>query len=333
MSRIKLGIIGLGVMGNRMVQAIVRYQLHDQIEVSIVCDSNEKVAQQFAAQLDGVSWTTDYRQVIENAHVDLVYVAAPPAYHHQLILDAIRQNKHVLCEKPLANSLSEAKEMLETATSAGIVHAINFPLNYGVALNHFAQLIADGFIGEIRRIRLDMHFPHWPRAWQQNAWIATRKQGGFILEVGVHWIQAIQKIFGQIAHVQSEVQFPEDGLACETSIVAKMLLESGTTVTVDGVSGIAGKERIALVAYGTEGTLAIENWGELYGGKAGELLERIALDDVPLRASLLENVVSAIRGETAEIYDFGIGYEAQVILEALRNPATTQMVDVRGRYL
>lgn len=333
MNQIKLGIIGLGVMGNRMIQAISRFNLSDQLAVTAVCDVNEQVAQDFANEHRINYWTTEYLQLLENGEVDLVYVAAPPAYHHQIILKAIEYGKHVLCEKPLANSLEEAADMLAAANASGLVHAINFPLNYGLALHKFASMIKEGNIGEVRRIRLDMHFPQWPRAWQQNAWIASRKQGGFILEVGVHWIQAIQKLFGRITHVQSEVQFTSNPEECERSIIAKMQLADGTPITVDGISYIAGQEKIALVAYGTEGTLAIENWGELYGGKVQQPMERISLEDQPIPPSLLENVVRAIRGEQADIYDFGVGYDAQVILEALRNPISSEMVDVRDRYL
>ncbi len=330
MNKVKMGIIGLGVMGNRMIQAISRFNLSEQLKVLAVCDVNETIASEFAAEHKVSLWTTDYMQLLDNVDIDLVYVAAPPAYHHEIILKAIEHGKHVLCEKPLANSLEEAEEMLAAAKASGLVHAINFPLNYGAAINKFASLIKDGYIGEVRRIRLDMHFPHWPRAWQQNAWIASRKQGGFILEVGVHWIQAIQKIFGPITHVQSEVQFSSNPEECERSIIAKMEFADGTPITVDGISHIAGEEKIALIAYGTEGTLTIENWGELYGGKANQPLERISLEDVPVKPSLLENVVRAIRGQEAEIYDFTVGYDAQVILEALRQPTSSESVDVRS---
>lgn len=333
MSKIKLGMIGLGVMGTRMVQAIERHRLHNDLQVTAVCDVHASAVEQFASSLGDVYTTTDYRQLLQEADTDLIYVAAPPKYHYDIVLAAIAHGKHVLCEKPLANSVAQAAEMVTAARQAGIVSAMNFPLQYGVALNHYAQLIEEGYIGELRRLRLDMHFPHWPRAWQQNAWIASREQGGFVLEVGVHWIQAIQKIFGRIVTVESDIQLPMNGVESETSIVATMQLASGTTVTVDGVSGIAGNERIALVAYGTEGMLEIVNWGELYGGKSGQPLEAIAIDTLPPRTSLLEHVVRAIRGEAAEIYDFAVGYEAQVILEALRHPSAGGKVDVREQYV
>ncbi|WP_224654510.1 hypothetical protein, partial [Escherichia coli] len=79
------------------------------------------------------------------------------------------------------------------AKEARIVHAMNFPLNYGQAATKFAELINDNYIGKLRRLQLSMHFPEWPRAWQKTDWVGGRDQGGFVLEVGVHFIQQTLK--------------------------------------------------------------------------------------------------------------------------------------------
>jgi len=330
--KIHMGIIGLGAIGNRIINQIKNQNLGDLIEVTAVCDVNPSLAEETAERLGGIYWTTEYIRLLEQPEIDLVYVAVPPAFHHPIVLKAIEYKKHLFCEKPLANSLSEAAEMAKAAQNAGIIHAMHFPLNYEPALNRFSQLLSEGYIGELRRIRLEMHFPQWPRKWQQNGWVASRKQGGFTLEVGVHWIQAIQKIFGQITHVQSQLHYPADPEKSETSIIGQMMLENGIPVTIDGISHVAGEERIAFTAYGTEGTLSIVNWGKLFAGKVGSLIEELPLDDVPPRLSVLANIAKAIHGEPAEIYDFKVGFNAQVVLEALRNSVSDHLVDITEDY-
>ena len=86
-------------------------------------------------------------------------MAVPPKFHHAIVMDVIRAKKHVLCEKPLANSLEEAKEMADAAKEAGIVHAMNFPLNYGQAATKFAELINENYIGKITTIATHDAFP------------------------------------------------------------------------------------------------------------------------------------------------------------------------------
>lgn len=314
---VKTGVIGLGAIGERLING---FKENSQINVSAVCDIDPTRARKVAEGLDGANWFTEYSELLAVKDIELVYVAVPPAFHKAVVLEAVQQGKHILCEKPLANSLEEAHQMWKAAEGAGIVHAMNFPLNYSTGLNKMAELLANGYIGDLRRINLSMHFPQWPRAWQQNAWVGGREQGGYVLEVGAHFIQAILKMFGSITSVRSEIQFPADPAASETGIIATMRLQDGTAVLVDGMSHIAGEERLALTLFGSKGTLSLENWSSLKGGQIGEKIKEIPLDGFQVKSRLIDEVVKAIRGESAELYDFKVGYEVQAVLEALRRP-------------
>ncbi|WP_010094102.1 Gfo/Idh/MocA family protein [Ornithinibacillus scapharcae] len=312
---IKVGIIGLGAIGQRLIK---QFSLHNEVEIVAVCDQVESLAQATAKELGDVQAYTSHLDLIADDHIDMVYVAVPPKYHHQVVLDVVGAKKHVLCEKPLANSLVEAEEMLRAAQDAKVVHAMNFPLNYDAEANAFADLISKNYIGKLRRLQLTMHFPQWPRVWQKNDWVVSREQGGFVLEVGVHFIQQTLKIFGDITNIQTQLEFPEDPSKSETGIIATAELADGTPVLIEGLSQIAGKEYIGFTAYGTEGILTLDNWGELKGAKNGEELANISIEDQTI-TSLIQELVKAIKGQKAEIYDFQVGYKAQAILEKLRN--------------
>ncbi|WP_042150069.1 Gfo/Idh/MocA family protein [Paucisalibacillus sp. EB02] len=311
---IQIGIIGLGAIGQRLISQFTEYK---EIEVVAVCDHVAALATKKAEELGGVNAYTDYQKLLEDEKIDLVYVAVPPKFHYQIVLDVIQAGKHVLCEKPLANSLKEAEAMLKAAQEANIIHAMNFPLNYGQASARFAELIDQQYVGKLRRLKLTMHFPEWPRLWQKNDWVGGREQGGFVLEVGVHFIQQTLKIFGDIKNIETRLELPDDPTKCETGIIATAELEDGTPVLIDGLSHFSGNEYIGFTAYGTEGVLTLDNWGELKGGKNGEELKEISSTSV-LHKSLLDELTKAIKGEAAEIYDFEIGYKAQAVLEQLR---------------
>ncbi|GGA72418.1 Gfo/Idh/MocA family protein [Ornithinibacillus halotolerans] len=312
---IHIGIIGLGAIGQRL---ITQFNEHDQVKVEAICDTSESILTKTANELSIEKAYLNYQDLINDEQVDLVYVAVPPKFHHKIVMDVIKARKHVLCEKPLANSVKEAEEMLEAAKEAGIIHAMNFPLNYGQAATKFASLIKSGAIGNLRRLQLTMQFPQWPRTWQQNDWIGGREQGGFVLEVGVHFIQQILKLFGDIHHIHTKLELPSDQSKCETGIIATAELHDGTPIIIEGISNIPGKEYIGFTAIGTEGSLSLENWGQLRGAKIGEELKEITLNELPV-SGLIDELVKAIEGEPADIYDFEIGYKAQVVLEKLRN--------------
>lgn len=311
---IHIGIIGLGAIGQRLMK---QFTEHSEVKVVAVCDQLESLVSETANNLEGVKGYTNYQDLIADEQVELVYVAVPPKYHHRIVMDVLEAKKHVLCEKPLANSVDEAKEMAEAAGKSERVHAMNFPLNYGPAANKFGELIRQNYIGKLRRLQLTMHFPEWPRPWQQNEWVGGREQGGFVLEVGVHFIQQTLKLFGDISNIQTRLELPDDTEKCEMGIMATAELSDGTPLLIEGLSHIAGKEYIGFIAYGTEGTLSLENWGELRGGKIGDELKTTLVEE-GAPTNLVNELVKAIHGEPAEIYDFEVGYRAQEILEQLR---------------
>nr|WP_309100254.1 Gfo/Idh/MocA family oxidoreductase [Fredinandcohnia onubensis] len=315
MKHVRVGVIGLGAIGERLIQG---FNANKHTTVTAVVDKEKRRAVEMAKKLGGINWYDNHKDMLANEELDLVYVAVPPKYHHALTMDVIDKGIHILCEKPLANSVEEAKEMLEKAEQAGIIHAMNFPLNYSTSANSFDRLIKEGYIGKLRKLELSMNFPNWPRLWQQNDWVAGREQGGFVLEVGVHFIQLTQRIFGSITYQNCTIELPEDETKCETGVIASLQIENGTPFLINGISQIAGAERIAYTAYGTDGTLSLIDWGKLEGGKLGEEIQSIEIETTET-VTLIDNLVAAIAGKENRLFTFKDGYEAQVILEKLRD--------------
>lgn len=315
MKQVRVGVIGLGAIGERLIQG---FNANKHTTVTAVVDKEKERAVEMAEKLGGINWYDNHKDMLANEELDLVYVAVPPKYHHAVTMDVIDKGVHILCEKPLANSVEEAKEMLEKAEQAGIIHAMNFPLNYSTSVNSFDRLIKEGYIGKLRKLELSMNFPNWPRLWQQNDWVAGREQGGFVLEVGVHFIQLTQRIFGSITYQNSTLELPEDETKCETGVIASLEIENGTPFLINGISQIAGAERIAYTAYGTDGTLSLIDWGKLEGGKLGEEIQPIEIETTET-VTLIDNLVAAIAGKENRLFTFKNGYEAQVILEKLRD--------------
>lgn len=314
------GVIGLGIVSSRIID---QFEKHPEIAVRAVCDVDEARVNDYVRSHSQVSGFTDYRQLMEMRNLDLVYVATPPAFHTEIVTAALKAGKHVLCEKPLANSLEEAAQMLDVARQSGTMHALHFPLQYSDAMYEFERLYHSGYLGELRRVEIVMQFPQWPRSWQQNTWVGSRKQGGYTLEVGVHFIQSVQRVFGPITDTTGTMTYPEDETACEIAVLAAGRLAGvgagNVQVLFNGFSQAGGKERVELNAYGTEGTISLQGWQNLWAGKLGE--ELTAVQPECRHETLVDNLVRAIHGETAVLCDFQVGYDAQSVLETLRDLA------------
>jgi predicted dehydrogenase len=136
----KVAIIGIGALGEGMVKVFAE---HPEVELVAVCDTNTEKVKQCVA-LYHVEGFTNHHDLLIEMEVDMVYVAVPPKWHHDIAIDVMRAGKHILCEKPLANSLEEAENLFRIAKEGNLVHAMNFPLHY---LNHtrkFETLYKDG---------------------------------------------------------------------------------------------------------------------------------------------------------------------------------------------
>lgn len=313
-STIRVGMIGLGVVGERLIDAFLKYP---STEIVAVCDVVQERAESISQQLNGIAWYTNYKELLQETDVDLVYVAVPPKYHHAVALDVIASGKNILCEKPLANSLIEAREMFEHAQQAGVVHAMHFPVYYKEAFKEIKRHVTTGQLGEIRRVEIITQFHKWPREWQQTAWIGGREQGGFVREVIPHYIQMTRALFGKLESIQSQLELPDDPSKCETGILASMKLADGTPVLVNGFSQIAQPEHISFTIYGTQGTMALVDWNKLEIGKYREVPVEVVVKPNDAVQELLTNMVKAINGEEADLIDFQEGYEIQKVLEAL----------------
>ena len=311
---LRVGMIGLGAVATRFYKT---FQDEPGTVIAAVCDVDATVAERVAAEQGNLPWYTDYREMLAGQELDLIYIGVPPKYHHRIALDVLLAGKHILCEKPLANSLEEAEEMARAAEAAGVVTAIHFPTYYGSAGAAFANLVHDDFLGELRRLEVQMHFHQWPREWQMNPWVGGREQGGFTREVMVHYIHLIEAFFGGIASVTSHLEFPADETLSETGLLARMTLEDGTNILVNGLTDIGQHEHIAFTAYGTEGTLSLRNWSELHLSGFGHLPQRVDLPQIASTPILVSELVKAIQGEPADLIDFTFGARIQKTLEAL----------------
>ncbi|MCM3131570.1 Gfo/Idh/MocA family oxidoreductase [Paenibacillus polysaccharolyticus] len=320
MTSLKMAVIGLGKMGLHMIHQAENTQMDIPVEITAVCDANEQSLQEFAATRPSVKTYRDYKQLLDEQQIDLVYIAVPPKYHYPVVMDALDRRIHVFCEKPLANSLEEARKMVEAAEQAGVVHAVHFSMPHESAVLKLQEMVKQQAAGDIRKIDLILQFPQWPRSWQQNEWITSRDQGGFILEVGIHWIHMIQNVFGRLRVLNAQVTYPADQPdACEQEVQAVLEVQGGTRVHLQGISHFAGEERVSMVVYGTEGTIALENWEELMSGKIGQPMSSVEVLESSSELPVLKHVIARIQGKPGRIYTFHDGYEAQQVLEALRN--------------
>jgi predicted dehydrogenase len=308
-----VAIIGLGAIGQRVLRD---FEQHEKVEVTALCDMDETALNGLKERMPNAALYRDHQDMLEREDVQLVYLAVPPKFHQDIALDVIEKGIHLLCEKPLANSLEEAAEMKEAAEKAGIVHAMNFPMVYSTVFHLLKEKVLSGELGGIKRVELNLHFTQWPRAWQRNNWISSREQGGFIREVAPHYIQMIQSLFGKLKVTSSFIDYPEDLQLCEKGFISRLELEGGVPVLFNGVSGIGQKEHLSFKIFGENGTLDLTNWSQLAETKGESESTAIHVERTK-SMNLVTELLNAIEGERAHLVSFDEGLEVQRVLEEI----------------
>jgi len=207
MSEIGVGLVGYKFMGrahsNAYRQVARFFDVDPEPVMRAICGRDEAAVTAAAASLGWESVETDYHQLVNRSDIGLVDVSTPGYLHKDVVIAALEVGKHVLCEKPLANSLEEASEMLAAVRRAGTIAMVNFNYRRVPAVQFAKKLIDDGKLGEIRHWRA-VYLQDWlvdpsiPLAWRLKKEFAG---SGALGDIGAHILDLSQFLIGPVTEV------------------------------------------------------------------------------------------------------------------------------------
>lgn len=310
---IGISIIGLGAIGERLMPIFKEYE---ELEVVSVYDI-DSTRMKTICQAYEVEAAVSIEAILEDPKVQGVYLAVPPKFHKTLAFEIMKAGKHILCEKPLAGTISEAKAMMDLASETNVVNCMNFPLYFGPGYAKLKALLDDKAIGQIKRIELKGIFPDWPRKWQVNPWIDSKDQGGFVREVFTHFIQLTHDYFGYIELDHVDVIYPNDPTKSESDIYGRGHIGQ-IPMVFNGMTGVGHEEDLKLVIWGSEGVIEFVNWRDIYVIDKEKKVS-IELDAYNATYHLIDAFRKAMEGATVSLVDFEAGYHAVKVVETMLN--------------
>ena len=191
MKKVRVGLAGMNVIGLPMGGGAAK---NPRGEIVALCDVVEERMHKHAAELPGsVKLYTDYTAMCSDPEVDAVFVATPNQWHVPIGLSAVRNDKHVMIIKPLADSLPAANELVLAAESAGVVNMMALSTRFADDAQYLGRLNAEGQFGDIyyararsvRRSGIPINRPGF-----------VQKGGGAFRDMGVHMLDAAWWIMG-----------------------------------------------------------------------------------------------------------------------------------------
>lgn len=357
MRALGVGLIGTGYMGkcHALAWNAVAPVFGDvpRPRLAMLCEVDEALAVQRAGEFGFAVATADWKALVAHPDIDVVSITTPNAFHAEMAIAALQAGKHVWCEKPMATSISDAEAMLVAAKAAGTVAALGYNYIQNPAIRLAQRLIADGAIGPVNHVRVEMDEDFMADAAALFSWKSAAASGhGALDDFGVHTFSLIKVLVGEVEGVMADMARPyaERPLAAggkravETHDIATLLLRLSC-----GASGLIAldrsawgrKGRIALQVFGARGTISYDqermNEIELYSADGPADLQgfrRIltapahppydrfipapghGLGFNELKIIECRELLRAIAGEPAHLLDFAAGLRIERTVEA-----------------
>ncbi len=314
---IGLGIIGAGIMGERLLRAAGEHA-GDVVHVTGVWD-HAPAALDRIGSLPGVKRAASAEAVIEGA--ECVYIATPPGTHLGYARAALAAGRAVFLEKPLAVDLADARAFVAEAGAARV--GVNFPFASSQAVERLQSWLRDNVAGAPRGFAVDVGFAAWPRPWQQGAagWLDGAAEGGFTREVVSHFLFLSRRLLGPLYLKSSEVEFGADG-DTERRVAARLDAGGLPGRLTGSVGGTAKDEHNAWTIQGVA-NFRLRDWSVAERQRPDntwapdpEALPHEQARSLALRRQM-EQVARMTRGEPHHLATVVEAFDVQQVVEAI----------------
>jgi predicted dehydrogenase len=314
---IGVGIIGAGIMGERLLRAALEHA-GDVVHVTGIWDHAPAALDRVAGNVPGLPRAASAEAVIEGA--ECVYVATPPGTHLGYARAALAAGRAAFLEKPLAVDLADARAFVAEAAAR---IAVNFPFAMSPAVERLQTWLRDNVAGAPRGFLIDVGFAAWPRPWQQGAagWLDGAAEGGFTREVVSHFLFLSRRLLGPLYVKSSEVEYGAEG-GTERRIAAR-LDAGGLPGRVSGsVGGTAEDEHNAWTIQGVA-NFRLRDWSIAERQRPDgtwvsdpDALPNERMRPLTLRRQL-EQVARMTRGEPHHLATVVEAFDVQQVVEAI----------------
>jgi predicted dehydrogenase len=237
MRKIGLGIIGLGYIGNlhlRNSQRLVYTNL------AAVADVSQKALRN-AKEMGAKKTYTDYKELLKDPSVDAVVIALPTHLHLDSAKQAAEANKHIFLEKPMARTVSEAKEILSCTQKNGVKLMMGYHLRFHDSFRDMKEQINSGVLGDVESAfatfvssgpffhRNEDNAPVPVPEWWFNKQLTG---GGVLVDMGCHMINLLRFFFGEVVTIQSHFGY-RFNMDFEDSALCMARFDSGTVAVLN----------------------------------------------------------------------------------------------------
>lgn len=272
--RVRVGMIGTSWYADSL--HLPSLTSHPQAEVVAICGRDAARGQEMAAKFGTPQVYTDYEAMLASGQIDAVVIAAPDDLHYPMTMAALEAGLHVVCEKPLALDLAQARAMAQRADAVGVKHMVFFTLRWFQHMRYLKELVDGGYVGQPTYVQL-AYIAGGARAGNYRWRYDGERANGILGDLGSHLIDLARWVNGEIVRVAAHLanfvpRTHADGRPVTPANDSAVLLVeyangSQGVIQVTGVAQTGGRglEQQARL-YGLEGTLEVDFRFGNFGG-------------------------------------------------------------------
>lgn len=327
MKEIRFAILGCGTIGDVHARAIAELE---SAELVAVCDSSPERAREYAAKY-GVKAYTDYSELLNNPDIDAISICTPSGMHAEQSIKALKADKHVLVEKPMALTAKDAKAVCDAADASDKTLSVVFQMRYTEDIAYIKRVIDEGRLGKLTFCDLYMKYWRDPTYYAASAWRGTFAMdgGGALMNQGIHGVDIMHYLCGTPRLIGARAKTRVHDIETEDTAAALVEYPSGALGVMEAsTSSNPGFER-RIEINGSRGYAMIIDMqieklyvdGRFLINKEVKAAAGTASDPSKMshEKHLLQfrNFIGAIRGEEKLVSSARDGYLAVAFVEAV----------------
>jgi len=264
-NEIRIGVLGYGFMAKCHTNAFktipfIYPEAKIRPRLSLLCGRNEQNVVREAKRFGYEAYCTDWRDVVGADSVDVFDNCSPDPLHVEPCIEALKSGKHVICEKPLAVSVDDAKRMRDAAQQSSGKAMCTFNYRFMPAVRAAKDLIDDGKLGTIYQMRVNylQMAGHDPADAADQLWFSKWPHSGGLQGLGSHAIDQCRFLVGEIDTVSALVRTFNQDRALPSASCPAALADEGTAALLEFKNGAIGVMESSVVATGRKNFLSWE---------------------------------------------------------------------------
>jgi predicted dehydrogenase len=212
--KVKWGIIGLGNIAHQFANDLL---LIEEAQLDAVASRNLEKAEEFAKNYNCKKAYASYDAIMNDDEIDILYIATPHDSHAVLTIKALQNNKHVLCEKPIALNYNDALQMINASKATNNFFMEAFWTRFNPSFQETFSKIKNGEIGDVKYINADFAFQ--AEKLEGNRMTDIKLGGGSLLDIGVYPLFLSYVLLGIPTEILAKSNFHETGADLQTSMI------------------------------------------------------------------------------------------------------------------